>query len=227
MNRLPPQVFEALAHTLGQSVLFDEGVEATRNACVAGAPIAAAVVTAAAYYSNPLTGVPALLSCMERLRCSETRTASWLEAFAKSPHPSTGDPDYAPGFGFMRADQQRAIAEAAGRMLSELPGPRLALYVASRGILEAQLGPLNQAGLCAFVFVDQGLSADAAERTFVLLRMEPALVEAQRARLSGLKNFPFFTDTYRYEGPWPAPRSEADESDLDLRTLAQEVGLDL
>lgn len=93
--------------------------------------------------------------------------------------------------------------------------------------LEHTLGPLNHAGLCALVFADLGMSADAAERAYLIVRMDPALAAAQQARAAGLRQFPFFENSYVYEGSWPSPRSASEAAALDLSDLAREVGLEL
>ena len=107
-----------LASSLSDPALFDEGVEAARNACVAGASIAAAIMASAAWYSNPLTGAPALSACMQRLSDLAFDVEAWQQAFLPRPHPDTGDPDFSPGFGFVNATQASAIVDACTRIVT-------------------------------------------------------------------------------------------------------------
>ena len=221
------QAIEALAAALSHPSLFDEGVEAARNACVAGAPLAAAAITSAAYYGNPLTGAPAVLACMERVVRAKLSVCAWQSALAPAPHPTTGDPGFVPGFGFVTQAQGAALLRAGEQLLHILRGARLTFVCANHMALEHTLGPLNHAGLCALVFADLGMSADAAERAYLIVRMDPALAAAQQARAAGLRQFPFFENSYVYGGSWPSPRSASEAAALDLSDLAREVGLEL
>ena len=81
---------ERLWHELTQPACFDEGVEVARNACVAGASLAAAVISAGAYYDNPLSGVPALRACMKRLAVLPLELRAWQQALAPAPDPEAG-----------------------------------------------------------------------------------------------------------------------------------------
>src|SRR5690348_16970803 len=110
---MTPDPLAPLAAELARQALFDEGVEAARNACVAGAPTAAAVITAAAWYDNPLTGAPALLGCMALVSPLPLGdVTAWLDALRPAPHPTTGDPGFTPGFGFVSAAQAGAVVDA-------------------------------------------------------------------------------------------------------------------
>jgi hypothetical protein len=213
----------ALARELAGGALSDEGVEAARNACVAGASIAAAAITAAAYYDNPLTGLGALRDCMRRLAATPPEPPALRAAFAPAPHPETLDPSYAPGFGFVPAGRAARVRAAAFRLLAAPPpGPRRAgpALLASYDDLTAVAGPLNAAGLAAFAFFDRAVDPERAERQFLLWRVEAALVEAQKARRAGLAAFPFLTEAYTYEGTRPPVRS------FDEGALRARLGLD-
>jgi hypothetical protein len=214
---------QKLARELANEALFDEGVEAARNACVAGASIAAAVITAAAWYDNPLTGLPALRACMARLATLPFDPTAWRTAFARAPHPTTLDPDFSPGFGFVTAEQAEHVLDACRRIAGSVTsGPRAcsAFFLEHHRAICAASGPLNHAGLAALVFVDHGTGPEEAERSFLLWRVETAVAEAQGARQRGVGAFPFFTEGYVYEGPWPKAQS------LDMAALMKEVGLE-
>jgi hypothetical protein len=224
-----------LIRELADDALFDEGVEAARNACVAGASIASAAITAAAWYDNPLTGAPAVVECMARLSGLPFEVDRWVEAVQPRPHPETSDPGFTPGFGFVGAEQAKAIIAACARLVQprvqasvQAPdegrggrsgAPRGAFFLEHRRAIEAVAGCLNQAGLAALVFLDSAVDRDEAERTFLVCRVETAIAEAQRARSRGLSAFPFFADKYVYEGPRPPERS------LDLGALRRRLGL--
>jgi hypothetical protein len=213
---------QRLAHELARAALFDEGVEAARNACVAGASIAAAAITAAAWYDNPLTGLPALALCMRRLAAlPPVDVEAWRLGLA-----ADGDGDaapFTPGFGFVAPAQARSILEAARRLVDAAePGEepaRARFYLRHHAALAAVSGPLNQTGLAALCFVDHGVDPEAAERWFMVWRIETAIGEAQQARARGLAAFPFFTEQYAYEGARPAAR------EWDLDALMRQVGL--
>ena len=213
-----------LARELGSDTLFDEGVEAARNACVAGASIASAAIAAAAWYDNPLTGVPALLACMSRVSALPFEPERWALGLRRTTHPDTLDPDFTPGFGFVDRAQASYIIDAAARLAAAREGSRRAPWtsflLAHRGSVERESGPLNHAGLAALLFLDHGLDADAAERTFLAWRIETAIEQAQRARRRGLAAFPFFSECYLYDGERPP------EQPLDLAALRQRLGLD-
>jgi len=212
-----------LAQELAEPVLFDEGVEAARNACVAGAPLASAAITASAWYANPLTGVPALRHCLELLLTLPLQLPAWQTALAARPHPETLDPAVSPGFGFCTALQARAVLGAAQRLRglgSDSCRSRLGFFLEHQPAIGPHSGALNQAGLAALVFADHGFDLDRGEREFLMLRIAPALAEAAQARRGGVRVFPFFSEEYRYEGTRPPVRKR------NLEALMREVGLD-
>jgi len=212
-----------LAQEFADDRLFDEGVEAARNACVAGAPLASAAITASAWYNNPLTGVPALRASMQRVADLEFDVESWRSALTSAPHEETSDPNFTPGFGFVDSTQRELTLRAAERLSKsharETRG-RLPFFVEHQAIIALASGPLNLVGLAALVFVDHGVELDAAERIFLLLRIEVALAEAATTRRLGIAAFPFFSQEYVYEGVRPDPCKR------DLASLMREVGLD-
>ena len=216
-------VLADLGRELAAEALFDEGVEAARNACVAGASIAAAAITAAAWYDNPLTGTPALLACMEKVGPLPLDVERWTAALAPTRHPETGDPDFAPGFGFLGGPRAEAVHMACARLVGAREGgqgaPRGAFFLEHRRAIEDVAGPLNQAGLAALLFLDHGIDATSAERMFLVWRIETAIGEAQRARSAGLARFPFFQESYVYDGHRPPERA------LDLGALRRELDL--
>lgn len=216
--------YNQLQELLANPALFDEGVEAARNACVAGASVAAAAITAAAYYDNPLTGVPALVDCMQRVRAhaSElTTVATWQHAFAPQRHPGSGDEGYSPGFGFVSSLQAEAVRLTCQQLRqTNLGWPALDAYLELHSRIEPTIGALNVCGLAALAFVDRGWDVDRAERSYLMLRMQPAIVEAQLARSRGIGAFPFFSDTLAYEGTYTCGEPP------DLAALMREVGLE-
>ena len=211
-----------LAREISSEGLYDEGIEAARNACAAGASVAAAAITAAAFYDNPLTGVPALRASMKRLVDLPLERGAWLSALAGAPHPETGDPGFTPGFGFVSPAEASAVVGALHRLLVPWKAEtrsRSAFFLAHRAAIMQVAGPLNVAGLCALSFVDHDVPVDEAEALFLVLRIEPAIREGQRARRAGLSAFPFYEFPYTYEGTAPEVRS------YDVQKLMKEVGL--
>lgn len=223
MNR---EAESALATLLDTPALWDEGIEAARNACVAGAPLAAAAITAAAFYDNPLTGGRALRMLMHRLFAAPLARDSWLSLLAPAPHPETGDPAFVPGFGYIHERGESAVLSACRTLHTLTRGPRLGFYLENARVLSTALGALNVTGLCGLLFLDAQLNDDEAERNFMLLRLSPALAAAQRARKAGLGRFPFFENGYAYEGTWPETRMTEPCSDLELGALKKAVGLE-
>lgn len=216
----------ALAALLDSPELWDQGVEAARNACVAGAPLAAAAISAAAYYDSPLVGARALRALMQRLFAAPLELTGWRAALAPSAHPETLDPNFAPGFGYIDERGAQAVLNGCRTLYSITRGARLAFYVEHARALHAELGPLNVTGLCALAFLDAQLDDDEAERRFLLLRLAPALSAAQRARKAGLGRFPFFENGYAYEGAWPDTRMTEPCSEQELGALKKAVGLE-
>jgi hypothetical protein len=216
----------ALAELLNTQALWDQGVEAARNACVAGAPLAAAAIAAAAYYDSPLVGGRALRALMQRLRAAPLQLERWRALLAPSAHPETGDADFVPGFGGISARGAQAILAGCHALQTITRGPRLAFYQQHAAALREHSGALNATGLCALVFLDAQLDDDSAERRFLLLRLEPALAAAQRARKAGLGRFPFFENGYAYEGAWPDTRTGEPCSEQELGALKKAVGLE-
>jgi hypothetical protein len=214
----------SLAALLAKPALYDEGVEAARNACVAGASIASAVITAAAWYDNPLTGIGALREAMVRLSSFRApfEVDRWVSVLGRATHPATGDEYVSPGFGFVTVAQARSVLALARRIASSRHDgelPHTTFFLSNRRKIVAATGALNATGLAALLCRDHEVSFDEAERSFLLWRLAPAIVEAQRARERGLANFPFFTEQYVYEGARPKPQP------LDLAALMKEVGL--
>jgi hypothetical protein len=211
-----------LVAALSEPALFDEGVEAARNACVAGASIAAAAITAAAWYDNPLTGLGALHGCMDILAGLPPSLAAWRDAFALREHGLVGDAA-APGFGFVTPALASAIAATAHRLFTEAGAGdawRGRFFVDHRDAITEVAGPLNAAGLAALGFVDHAIDRETAERAFLCARISTAIAEAQGARARGLAEFPFFEDAYHYAGTRPPPRA------FDIAALRKQVGLD-
>lgn len=206
-----------LASELAGEALFDQGVEAARNACVAGATLAAAAITASAWYDNPLTGTRALLDCMAKLDEAPLSLEAWQRAFAPGVHPETHDECFSPGFGFVSEEQADCLLRAARRLAGCPRAERLRFYVAHCS--ELGLGALNAAGLTGLVFSDHAVSLDDAEREFLLCRVDVAMQQAARARSNGLARFPFFSEAYVYEGSSPEPRSRS------LSAAMRRVGL--
>jgi hypothetical protein len=213
---------QCLEAALAADVLWDEGVEAARNACVAGAPLAAAAISAAAWYDNPLCGGRALLAAYTRFAGLPNQLDAWRAALVADDTGSGG----VPGFGFVSADAAAHVLASAQKLRALLPRGRLEHMLEWHSALSAQTGALNVAGLCALVFLDAGLDVDAAERRFLLLRLAPALAAAQRAKRAGLAGFPFFESSYRYEGAWPQQVALEPCSEAKLSQLKQAVGLD-
>jgi hypothetical protein len=210
---------DRLWHELTQPECFDEGVEVARNACVAGASLAAAVISAGAYYDNPLSGVPALRACMLRLASLPLELAAWQQALAPAPEPEVGV-SFTPGFGFVAPGQAEAFYSVlAGHVAREPAAARCRFVLERREALNVP-GPLNAAGLCALIFLDHDVDPDAAERSFWSLKIEIALREALAARRAGVASIPFGGVRYVYEGELPAPRRR------DRRELMRRLGLE-
>lgn len=218
---------EVLEATLASELLWDEGVEAARNACVAGAPLAAAAITAAAWYDNPLTGGRALLAALARFRALPASLPAWLAALTPAPSPELGESAYVAGFGYVSEAAAGHLLERGAALAAHLPGARLRFWLEHQRPLCARAGALNAAGLCALAFADAELDADTAERLYLLWRLAPALAEAQRAKQAGLARFPFFEDGYAYEGAWPATRGTEPCSEARINQLKREVGIDV
>jgi hypothetical protein len=213
---------EQLKTELGRPELFDEGIEAARNACVAGASIAAAAITAAAYYDSPLVGIGSLRACMSRLSGVPLELESWRAALQPGPADQCGDRPFTPGFGFLSAAQAETVQQACRRLsASGNAGPALhcAFFRQHHAELTALAGPLNPSGLAALVFVGAELDLESAEREFMCWKIETATAEAQKTRRAGVAAFPFLTEHYLYEGPLPPERT------LDLGSLLEQAGI--
>lgn len=218
MNEAAARLLEV---ELGRPAAFDAGVEAARNACAAGASIAAAAITAAAYYDNPLTGLGALRELMARLRDIPCELAGWRQALERGPHPETADLDFTPGFGFVTsAGAERTLA--ACRRLAELvpAAPRCRFMAEHHGRIAERAGALNDTGLAALAYLDAGLDPESAERRWLGCKLAIAIEAGQRARRAGVAAFPFSFGRYVYEGPQPSPEP------LDLRGLMRTLGVD-
>lgn len=202
-------------------LFLDEGIEAARNACVAGASLSAALITAAAYYDNPFTGAPALRACMLRFGPLPLTLEAWLSESARRDPDDRADAPFTPGFGFVLDERASGVLRECRRLIAMgAAGPRCCFVLEHHPALERVAGPLNATGLAALFFLDQGTHVDAAERRFLLLRCELALIEAAKARRAGIRAFPFLSERYVYEGDMPAPAA------LDVSALMRRLGLD-
>jgi len=203
------RVLGCLRRELRGEILFDQGVEVARNACVAGAPVAAAAIGIAAYSGSPLVGLAALRECMGRLERSSLRVASWIDAFRFVEQASTSTRLFAPGFGYIRpkgaARVRRACRLVAVEQLRFGRGRLSEFYSNHHAELTEQCGPLNAVGLMALVFLELGLSRNRAERFMLVWQVERAVIEAQRVQGIGAARYPFLSEAYCYEGSWPAP----------------------
>jgi hypothetical protein len=217
------EVLRLLEAELAHPASFDEGVEASRNACAAGASIAAAAITAAAYYDNPLTGLGALQELMSRLRTVPNELAAWQEVLSRRRHPETEDPDFSPGFGFVtpaRAERTLLVCRRLAELTQTMCSSRCRFMAEHHGSVSEVAGPLNETGLAALVYLDTGIDIESAQRRWLSFKLALAVEEAQKARRAGIDAFPFSLGRYVYEGPRPAPGS------LDLDALKRQLGLD-
>lgn len=218
----------ALQAELARPGHFDEGVEAARNACVCGASLAAAVITAAAYYDNPITGIPALRACMTRLAALPLQPSSfesssvelWRAVLRPDVLAPGGTQPFTPGFGHATPPQAAEALAGCRRLAAAEPGARRCAFVAEwHAALSEVAGPLNATGLAALALLDAGVEPDTAERLYLSWRIAGTLAEAQRARSAGVGAFPFLSEGYVYEGALPAPRS------FDYEELLTRVGI--
>jgi hypothetical protein len=220
VNDEPLRVLEA---ELADRASFDEGVEAARNACAAGASIAAGAIAAAAYYDNPLTGLGALRELMARLSDVPNELAAWLQALVRGRHRETDDADVTPGFGFVtaaRAERTLAACRRLGELASARAASRCRFMAQHHASLSEVVGPLNTTGLAALAYLDAGVDIESAERRWLACKLAVAIEEAQRARRAGVAAFPFSFGRYVYDGAEPTPLS------LDLSALKLQLGLD-
>ena len=206
---------------LSRPASFDEGIEVARNACAAGASIAAAAIAAAAYYDNPLTGLGALRELMARLHGVPNELTPWRQALSRASHPETDDVDFTPGFGFVTPLRAERVLVACGE-LAELAGPssRCGFMLQHQRSISDVAGPLNETGLAALAYLDAGVDVESAERRWLCCKLSIGVAEAQKARRAGIAAFPFSFGPYVYDGPRPTPMS------LDLPALQRRLGLD-
>ncbi|MEY2933267.1 MAG: hypothetical protein RL033_4016 [Pseudomonadota bacterium] len=213
----------ALQAELARPGHFDEGVEAARNACVCGASLAAAAITAAAYYDNPITGLPALRACMERLAALPLESSAvdvWRVALRPDVLAPGGTQPFTPGFGHATPPQAAEALAGCRRLAAAEPTALRCAFVAElHAALSAIAGPLNATGLAALALLDAGVDLDAAERLYLSWRIAGTLAEAQRARSAGVGAFPFLSEGYVYEGALPAQRT------FDYEELLTRVGI--
>lgn len=224
MNEEALRLLEA---ELGDRAALDEGVEAARNACAAGASIAAGAIAAAAYYDNPLTGLGALRELMSRLSDAPNELAAWQRVLSRARHPETDDADVTPGFGFVSADRAASTLAACRRLgeLASADAPSRCRFMADHHASLSELaGPLNTTGLAALAYLDAGVDIESAERRWLSCKLAVAIGEAQRARRAGVAAFPFSFGRYVYDGPEPT-RASCDVP-LDSSALKRQLGLD-
>jgi hypothetical protein len=181
-------------------------------------------MVAAAYSDSPVVGIPALRLCMGSLQSTALDVAAWCIAFRQRDGSETPDFAFAPGFGLVTEQQAKLLLAACGRLLGRRSRrkatSRMAFYLSHHDRITRSCGPLNSVGLMALFCLERGLTMDDAERHFMTLRIDCAIVEAQRSRNAGLSRFPFLSENYRYEGPWPARPTQSN------RNLLQEIGLE-
>ena len=210
-----------LGRELARAEAWDEGIEAARNACVAGASLASGAIVAAAYYDNPLTGAPALRACLELVASLPLELGAWRLALAPRPHPAVDERGVTLGFGFVAPGREAVFSSALARWAERAPSaPRSRFLLAHQAELTALSGPLNAAGLAALACADCGLDASSAEQRFLLWKIESALGEAQKAQRAGLRAIPFDGFRYVYEGRLPPLRPR------DRAALLRQLGLD-
>lgn len=210
--------FARLRREMTQPMLFDEGIEAARNACAGGASIASAAITAAAFYDSPLVGIRALRECMELLQSLPFQLDAWLDTFRSRQDPTTRETTFAPGFGYVAPRQAAFLVSVCRRHFSQRSGQlkatRCSFYLDHQEPILGTCGPLNRIGLVALVSSDLGIAVEDAERHFLLWQLDSAIREAQRARREGLSKFPFLSEYHQYEGTWPDPHQHRDDEYL-------------
>lgn len=213
-----------LRQALANEVLHDEGIEAARNACAAGASIAAAAIVAAAYYDSPLVGIPALRRLMQELARIPRELHVWLSAFRRETGTTSSPSNFAPGFGYVNEEQAAFVIDACRRCLGRRTQARdasvCAFFLENHQSLTPFTGALNRVGLMAIVCTDLGTSLEDAERYFMTWRVECAILEAQKARARGLNQFPFLSEYHHYEGTWPSP------TDIRRDDYLRQIGLE-
>ncbi len=198
----------------------DEGTEAARNACAGGASLSAAAITAAAYADNPLSGVPAMVRCLQVFRAGPSEVERWLHA-PRHEREATGGArlEVSVEPRASAPDQSHPVDTAAEQLLHQCGcrhrSRRLRAYVTHTPVATR----VNPAGLAALVFADHEVPHDLAERCFLSWRITPALAAAQQVRGMGLDRFPFLRDCLVYDGPRPSVEP------LDLEALLQRLEL--
>lgn len=206
-----------------RSLVFEQALEIARNACVAGASIAAAAIGVAAFCDSPLVGVPALRVCMARLAHLELTAEAWRRAFRRGCTGIERQSEPAPGFGYVNAACAANVRAACRRILTaqqRRSGGRLTrFFLAQHTRIDRTCGALNPIGLMALVFVDEGVVPARAERHFLYWHIRRALVEAQRSSVIGTGRFPLLSELQQYEGTWPEPHQQP------TRDYRREIGL--
>lgn len=207
-------VLARLRRDLSDAVLYDEGIEAARNACAAGASIASAAITAAAFYDSPLVGIHALRECMHSLQTLPFELEAWVSEFQCRYDPITRQMGFASGFGYVDDEQAAFLVSVCERHYARRPRQteftRCSFFLEHQGVLASKCGPLNRVGLMALVSLDHAIDIEDAERYFMLWQLDSAIREAQRARQQGLAEFPFLSEYHQYEGPWPSQPQSAE-----------------
>jgi citrate synthase len=188
------RLLDALAVALANAGPRDAAVHAAMCGAVGGSPAAACLMAALAVGAGQHGGAQDVARALHWWQVHGLDLAAWQRALTvpaaevESIWPRI---ERAPGFD-AHARCCAGITVQALAALARLGGDRLAWLDAQRAALEMAAGaPLAMSGVAAAALADLGLSPEAGEMLYLLLRLPGAAAHALEQRLA-FKRFPFF-----------------------------------
>jgi citrate synthase len=193
------EALEALAVALANPGPRDASVHAAMCAGVGGSPAAAALTAALAVGAGGAGGARELLLAMQAWTACGKVLEAWQARWQK-PAPYDAEPlgiwpaaEHPAGFDPLGHTTPTIVRQTLARLATLAPDSSCGWLQANLAALELASGhPLSLVGVAAALFSDLGMSPEAGEMLFLLLRLPGAAAHALEQGRLGHKRFPFY-----------------------------------
>lgn len=195
-------LLERIAVALANPGPRDHSVRASMNSAVGGAPAAAALIAALSVGAGELGGGREIVAAMQIWDGCGRSIDSWasgLKELEKSALSESGEIwkqfDHPPGFDPHGVCCTTPVLQVLEEFAASGCADHSRWLMLNRESLERAAGcPLAMSGVIAAGFADLGISADAAEMLYLILRLPGAAAHALEQKQYGWRKYPFFLE---------------------------------
>lgn len=193
------QVLQYLAIAVANPGPRDPSVHAAMAAAIGNPPAAASLSAALACAAGSYGGAREVLLACQQWAGNGQDLQHWSRAHAKFKEEKPGRHDvwpaceHFPGFAPHATECSLPVKQTLKKLVEVLPASPLSWLEAERENLQGIVGlPLSMSGVAACTLHTLGLTAEAAEMLYLLLRLPGAAAHALEQQQQGFRQFPFF-----------------------------------